>query len=68
MAERGLGIACLPDFAIREQLRSHRLTVVLGDHTRHEGAFRLLWPSSRHMSPKLRAFVDFMDRALTLQP
>ena len=68
MAERGLGIACLPDFAISEQLRSNRLTVVLGDHTRHEGVFRLLWPSSRHMSPKLRAFVDFMDRTLSLQP
>jgi DNA-binding transcriptional LysR family regulator len=25
---------------------------------------RLLWPSSRHLAPKLRAFVDFMGEKL----
>ncbi|MEP7453919.1 LysR family transcriptional regulator [Phyllobacterium sp. SB3] len=64
MAERGLGIACLPDFAIRDQLRTGLLTAVLEDHTRHEGTFRLLWPSSRYMSPKLRVFVDYMSEHL----
>ncbi|MGK9169209.1 LysR family transcriptional regulator [Inquilinus limosus] len=64
MAEAGLGIACLPDFAIRRQLEEGRLAVVLADHTEHEGVFRLLWPSSRHPAPKLRVFVDFMARSL----
>lgn len=68
MAERGLGIACLPDFAIVDQLRSGLLLSVLKDHTSHEGMFRLLWPSSRHMSPKLRVFVDFMERHLMARP
>ncbi len=60
MVEEGLGIACLPDFAIRRQLKEGTLVTVLGHYTHHSGPFRLLWPSSRYLSPKLRAFVDFM--------
>lgn len=64
MVEQGLGIACLPDFAVRPQLEKKRLVVVLDAHTRHAGTFRLLWPSSRHLSLKLRVFVDFMAEHL----
>lgn len=64
LAEQGLGIACLPDFAIRRQIAEGRLAVVLADHTEHEGVFRLLWPSSRHPAPKLRVFVDFLAKTL----
>jgi DNA-binding transcriptional LysR family regulator len=64
MAEQGLGIACLPDFAIRHQLEEGTLVSVLDAHTLHEGTFRMLWPSSRYLSPKLRVFVDFMARNL----
>jgi DNA-binding transcriptional LysR family regulator len=28
------------------------------------GTFYLLWPSGRHMLPKLRAFVDFVGERL----
>jgi DNA-binding transcriptional LysR family regulator len=64
MAEQGLGIACLPDFAIRRQLEEGTLVAVLDAHIDHAGAFRILWPSSRYLSPKLRVFVDFMARNL----
>jgi DNA-binding transcriptional LysR family regulator len=64
MVEQGLGIACLPDLAIRRQLDEGRLVAVLGEHTDHSGPFRLLWPSSRYVSPKLRVFVDFMAQNL----
>ncbi|HMG51703.1 MAG TPA: LysR substrate-binding domain-containing protein, partial [Inquilinus sp.] len=64
MAEQGFGIACLPDFAIRRQLDAGTLVTVLDAHTRHSGTFRMLWPSSRHLSPKLRVFVDFMAQTL----
>jgi DNA-binding transcriptional LysR family regulator len=60
MAEQGLGIACLPDFAIRGQLEDGTLVSVLDNHIAHEGTFRMLWPSSRYLSPKLRVFVDFI--------
>lgn len=64
MAEQGLGIACLPDFAIRRQLDDGTLVTVLDSHIHHSGAFRMLWPSSRYLSPKLRVFVDFMAQNL----
>lgn len=60
LAEQGLGLVCLPDFAIRDQLAKGSLVSVLNDKIRHSVTFRILWPSSRHLSPKLRAFVDFM--------
>jgi DNA-binding transcriptional LysR family regulator len=64
MAEQGLGIACLPDFAIRRQLDDGTLVSVLERHIQHSGLFRVLWPSSRYLSPKLRVFVDFMAQNL----
>lgn len=60
MAEQDLGIACLPGFAVRRQLAEDSLVAILDSHTEHSGTFRLLWPSSRHLSPKLRVSVDFM--------
>ncbi len=60
MAERGLGIACLPDFAVREQVEAGTLMNVMDGALTHAGTFRIIWPSSRQLSPKIRVFVDFM--------
>lgn len=60
MAEQGLGIGYLPDFAIGRQLREGLLVTVLDDYTDRSGPLRVLWPSNRHLAPKLRAFVDFL--------
>jgi DNA-binding transcriptional LysR family regulator len=60
MAEQGMGIAYLPDFAIGRQLREGLLVTVLDDYTVRSGPLRVLWPSSRHLAPKLRVFVDFL--------
>jgi DNA-binding transcriptional LysR family regulator len=64
LAEQGLGIACLPDFAISDQLAAGTLASVLDGTVKHTGTFRILWPSSRHLSPKLRVFVDYMGENL----
>ena len=60
MAEQGMGIAYLPDFAIGRQVREGVLVTVLDEYTDHSGPLRILWPSSRHLAPKLRVFVDFL--------
>jgi DNA-binding transcriptional LysR family regulator len=57
----GLGIAYLPDFSIREALADGRLQPLLADYTERSGVFHVLWPASRHPSPKLRALVDFLS-------
>lgn len=59
-ALQGLGIAYLPDFAIREPLADGRLRSILADHVEHTGVFHVLWPASKQTSPKVRAFVDFL--------
>jgi len=59
LAEQGLGLACVPDMAVRKQLEDGSLVSVLDDYMKTCTTQRVLWPSSRHLSPKLRAFVDF---------
>jgi DNA-binding transcriptional LysR family regulator len=64
LAELGLGLVCVPDFAIRRQLAQGALVTVLGDHIAHKGVFRAVWPSSRYVAPKLRVFIDFLAEHL----
>ncbi len=60
LAEAGRGIASLPDFLVRDKLAKGSLVEVLPGRLLERSAFRLLWPSSRYPSPKVRAFVDFL--------
>lgn len=64
LAENAFGIACLPNFAVAEQIADGRLISVLNDFTAETGIFRVLWPTSRYLSPKIRVFVDFMAENL----
>lgn len=63
----GHGIAYMPEFSIREAVACQQLQIVLDDGPRHHGQFWALWPSNRHLSPKIRVFVDFMAKHLPLQ-
>jgi len=60
LAENGFGITCLPFFAVARQLEEGTLIAILDDFTAEAGVFRVLWPTSRYLSPKIRVFVDFM--------
>ncbi|MFM0154981.1 LysR substrate-binding domain-containing protein [Paraburkholderia sediminicola] len=60
-ALEGLGIAYLSEFSAREALDSGKLETVLDDFIDEENNFRILWPSGRHISPKVRVFIDFMS-------
>lgn len=64
IAISGLGIACLPDFMARPAIERGELVPLLEEHVQHQGTFRLLWPSSKHLAPKLRVFIDFMVEAV----
>lgn len=64
---RGLGIACMPDFLARERLADGGLQTVLDDLPASGGRFKALWPSSRHLSPKVRVFVDHLGCCLAGQ-
>lgn len=63
-AQDGHGIAFMPDFLVRDALAAGRLETLLDTYTQDEGQFWALWPSSRHLSPKVRVFVDFIEQRL----
>ncbi|WP_332304413.1 LysR family transcriptional regulator [Rhizobium sp. GR12] len=66
LAAEGLGIACLPPFAIRAEIAEGRLVSILEEFVAETDQFSVLWPASRQITPRLRAFIEFM--AEHLQP
>ncbi|GKS99338.1 LysR family transcriptional regulator [Acidovorax sp. SUPP3434] len=60
----GMGVAYMPDFLARDAIERGELRQVLATHLVHTGQFSALWPSSRQLSPKVRAFVDFIGERL----
>lgn len=59
-ALQGLGITYLPDFSIQKQLADGQLVPILDNYVKRTGVFHILWPASKHPSPKVRALVDFL--------
>ncbi|MDH0865043.1 LysR substrate-binding domain-containing protein [Mitsuaria sp. GD03876] len=60
----GLGIGCMPDFLALGPIADGRLRAVLDVDARPAGRFHAVWPTSRHLSPKVRVFVDFLKARL----
>ena len=58
-AVAGLGIANAPRFILGPELRAGRLVPVLQDHEQSNAGVWALYPHNRHLSAKVRAFVDF---------
>jgi len=64
-ATRGLGIAQLPRFMIRNELESGELIQVLPEWNREPLGLYIVYPPNRHLSNKVRVFVDWMVKLLT---
>lgn len=64
LAEQGFGIAFLPPFAVSSQIEGGTLVPLMEDYTRETGEFAALWPTSRQLSPRIRAFVTFLAEHL----
>lgn len=67
-ATSGLGIALLPTFLCVEALRAGQLERVLRDWEAPEAPMHVVYPSSRHMSAKVKSFVDHLQQRLTPPP
>jgi DNA-binding transcriptional LysR family regulator len=64
----GYGIARLATFLISDDLRTGRLVPVL-EHVDADGPpIRAVYPSSRHLSPKVRSFIDEVLEAWRPEP
>jgi DNA-binding transcriptional LysR family regulator len=58
-AVAGLGIAASASFIVHEHLRRGELVAVLPGYPLRPRALYAMYPQNRHLSPKVRAFVDF---------
>ena len=65
-ALQGLGLAYVPEFIVRNYVASGELISVLETHLKEGGKFSVVWPSSRHMLPKVRVFIDFLTEKQVL--
>ncbi len=63
-ALKGLGIVQLPDYYVRPHIEQGQLRVLLADLQPQEEGIWALYPSSRHLSPKVRRVVDFLSERL----
>jgi len=60
LAVAGLGVACEPDFIVAPEIRSGRLVLLLPAYRQPSSDIYAVYPSRRHLSAKVRAFVDFL--------
>jgi len=68
VATAGLGIALLPGFRSVEELRAGRLERVLTDWNAPSTPVHVVYPSTRHLSPKVKSFVDYLHDRMTPPP
>src|SRR5712675_597287 len=64
----GHGLVCLPTYFVGDALQSGRLVTVLDDYTAPPLTLRALYPHNRHLSAKVRAFVDFLASRFGQEP
>jgi DNA-binding transcriptional LysR family regulator len=64
----GHGLVCLPTYLVGNALQSGRLVTALDDYTAPPLTLRALYPHSRHLSAKVRAFVDFLASRFGREP
>lgn len=56
----GHGIAMIPDFLCAEAIRDGRLRIIMQRWQPEPLAAWVIFPHKRHLSPKVRSFVDFL--------
>ncbi|MFO1394516.1 MAG: LysR family transcriptional regulator [Steroidobacteraceae bacterium] len=68
LAVEGAGIVYEPDFIVAPDIRAGRLLRLLPEYRGPVAAISALYPSRRHLSAKVRAFVDFLAARSAADP
>ena len=64
----GIGVARLATYLVGGDLLNGRLVPLLTDYTHEQSALLVIYPHRRHLSLKVRAFVDFLVEKFTPVP
>jgi DNA-binding transcriptional LysR family regulator len=67
-ALEGLGLVYLPTFLLGDDLREGRLVPLLVDHIHPGTSLFAVYPENRHLSPKVRAMIDWLVEELGPEP
>lgn len=60
LAVQGLGVVYEPDFIVAEEIRDGQLMPLLREYLPPRSPIAAVYPSRRHLSAKVRSFVDFL--------
>jgi LysR family transcriptional regulator for bpeEF and oprC len=63
-AEAGLGVAQMPAFVLKEAMERGALDLVLADWVPEPAPLHVVYPQSRHLSQRLRVFVDWLTELI----
>jgi DNA-binding transcriptional LysR family regulator len=64
----GMGITRTPTFVVGGDIQSGLLLPVLTGYEILEVSIYIVYPQRRHLSPKVRAFVEFLSERITDKP
>jgi DNA-binding transcriptional LysR family regulator len=62
-----MGIALLPAICCADDVRAGRLSRVLPEFTSETAPIYAVYPSAQLLTPKVRAFIDFMSERLVTE-
>lgn len=62
------GIALLPTFIIGDELQDAALRTVLNDYSPSELTISAMYPRNRHLSAKVRLFIDLLEERFSARP
>jgi LysR family transcriptional regulator for bpeEF and oprC len=62
------GIVKVANYVVRPYLESGQLTQVLTDWTAEQSPISVMYPQSRHLSAKVRVFVDWVSDLIQQDP
>lgn len=64
LARSGQGLALLADWLVDDDICAGRLCEVLPRYRAPDAPIQALMPPGRHVHPRVRAFVDFVEKLL----
>jgi DNA-binding transcriptional LysR family regulator len=64
----GFGVALLPTFIVGPHVERGELVPILSDYPTREGAIHAVWPQSRLVPARVRAFTDFLCARVGPEP
>jgi DNA-binding transcriptional LysR family regulator len=67
-ASAGIGIALLPAFRCLDDLRAGRFERVLREWSAPATPVHAVYPTARHLSAKVRSFVEHLQKRMTPPP